>query len=91
MDRLGHPDAPTAHVLTMVDCFSKFVLLALLPDKRSATITNAVHSRLVTVFGTPAGFRCDNGTEFKGDFAIYCASKSITIHNTSPYTSHSNG
>jgi transposase InsO family protein len=91
MDRLGHPDAPTAHVLTMVDCFSKFVLLALLPDKKAATITDAVHTRLVTVFGAPAAVRCDNGTEFKGDFAAYCAARHIRMHRTSPYTSHSNG
>ena len=91
MDRLGHPDAPTHSVLTMVDCFSKFTLLALLPDKKASSITEAVQTRLVSVFGPPGAIRCDNGTEFKGEFAAYCQAKGIQRITTSPYTSHSNG
>ncbi len=91
MDKLGHPDAPTHSVLTMVDCFSKFTLLALLPDKKAATIANVVHTRLVSVFGKPGAIRCDNGSEFKGDFAVYCHARGIKRITTSPYTSHSNG
>ena len=44
MDKLGHPDAPTHSVLTMVDCFSKFTLVALLPDKKANTIARTVHT-----------------------------------------------
>ena len=91
MDRLGGPDAPTYHVLTMVDCFSKFVVLALLPDKKSSTIAATVQQRLVSVFGKPGAVRCDNGTEFRGDFAVYCNARGIERITTSPYTSHSNG
>ena len=72
MDKLGHPDAPTHSVLTMVDCFSKFTLVALLPDKKANTLARTVHTHLVSVFGKPAAFRCDNGSEFKGDFLVYC-------------------
>ena len=91
MDRLGHPDAPTHSVLTMVDCFSKFILLAILPDKKASTLARTVHTRLVAVFGKPAAIRCDNGSEFKGDFAIYCQARGIQRIHTSPYASHSNG
>ncbi len=91
MDKLGHPDAPQHSVLTMVDCFSKFTLLALLPDKKSATLARVLHTQLVTVFGQPAAIRCDNGSEFKGDFAAYCEGRGIKRITTSPYTSHSNG
>jgi IS30 family transposase len=72
MDKLGHPDAPTHSVITMVDCFSKFTLLALLPNKKAMSIVSAVHTRLTSVFGKPAAIRSDNGSEFKGDFSIYC-------------------
>lgn len=91
MDKLGHPDAPTHSVLTMVDCFSKFTLLALLPDKKAATIATTIHTRLVSVFGKPTAIRCDNGSEFKGAFAAYCEAREIRRIHTSPYTSHSNG
>jgi transposase InsO family protein len=75
----------------MVDCFSKFTLLALLPDKKAATLAQVLHTRLVSVFGKPAALRCDNGSEFKGAFAEYCQARGIQRITTSPFTSHSNG
>ncbi len=75
----------------MVDCFSKYVIFALLPDKKAATLAQVLHSRLVAIFGKPAAVRCNNGSEFKGDFASYCQARNIRRITTSPYTSHSNG
>ncbi len=91
MDKLGHPDTPTFSVLTMVDCFSKYVILALLPDKKAATLAQVLHSSLVAIFGKPAAVCCDNGSEFKGNFASYCQARNIGRITTLPYTSHSNG
>ena len=45
----------------------------------------------MAVFGTPQAVRHDNGSEFCGAFATYCASVSIKQKRSSPYTSHSNG
>ncbi len=80
-----------AHVLVMVDCYSKFCLLHLLGDKSSASVATAMQERLFSVFGAPAALRCDNGTAFKGAVLSLCAARGVRIVNTSPYTSHSNG
>jgi IS30 family transposase len=51
------------HVLVMVDNYSKFCLLSLLPNKSSAAVTSALQQKLFSVFGAPAALKCDNGTE----------------------------
>ena len=91
IENVGKGDTKMGHILTMVDCYSKFCLLHLLSDKSSTTVAQALQQRLFTVFGAPAAIRCDNGTAFKGAVSTLCASRGVKVHNTSPYTSHSNG
>ena len=79
------------HILAMVDCYSKFCLLHLLSDKSCTIVAQALQERLFTVFGPPEAIRYDNGTAFKGAVSALCASRGVKVHNTSPYTSHSNG
>ncbi len=92
IEQVGGPgETAKGHILTMVDCYSKFCLLHHLQDKSSNSIATALQERLFTVFGAPAALRCDNGTAFKGAVLALCASKGTKVITTSPYTSHSNG
>lgn len=59
----------------MVDCYSKFCILALLTDKTSLSVATALSERLFAIFGAPAAIRCDNGSEFKGAVSALCAAK----------------
>ena len=85
------PNHPFRHILTMVDTFSKFILLAALPDKASATVATTIRERLIGVFGIPLAFRVDNGTEFAGALAEVCAVLGTHRITTSPYHSPANG
>ena len=87
------PTAPpaTPHILTIVDTFSKFVLLAALPDKTTSAVALTVRERLIASFGVPLTFRIDNGTEFVGEFASLCACLTTRRIHTSPFHSPANG
>ena len=78
-------------ILVIICCFSKFCILSLLRDRRAATVANVFRKWVVAVFGTPAAVRTDNGAEFKGEFAAYCAAAGIRCKRSCPYTSHSQG
>lgn len=84
------PNAPK-HILTMVDTFSKFVLIAALPDRSAATISQVVRERLIGPFGVPLSFRVDNGTEFAGAFSALCSCFATRRIHTSPFHSPANG
>lgn len=85
------PQGHSHHVLTVIDCFSKFCLLFRIDDRRSATVATLLERHLFGVFGAPAILRTDNGTEFKGDVASLCLSRGTRQARSMPFTSHSNG
>ena len=39
---VGPPGETTQHLLNLVDCYSKFCLICLLPDRTSATVASAL-------------------------------------------------
>lgn len=88
---LGPPGDKGHHVLTAIDCYSKFCLLFLISDKQSSTVAQLLDRHLFGTFGPPAIVRSDNGTEFKGAVADLCAARGVLQARTMPYTSHSNG
>ena len=45
--------AKRVHIIIAVDAYSKFVLIAALPDKSSNTIAWFVRDKLISVFGLP--------------------------------------
>lgn len=63
---LGPGGGPTYHVLTLIDAFSKFCILTLTTDRKSATVAHMLSTKLFAYFGTPQVIQCDNGPEFKG-------------------------
>lgn len=75
----------------MIDCYSKFCILALVDNLTASTTAAVLNQRLFSVFGAPHTLRCDNGTAFKGEVQLMCTAKGVRLARSSPYTSHSNG
>ncbi len=55
----------SAYVLVCVDHFSRFTVLASLPNNSATTVDHAIVSHLIYPYTTPRVLLCDNGTEFK--------------------------
>ena len=52
LTELPHADHKK-HVLVCVDTFSKYVVLASLPDRTSSTVATVFRERVLSVFGIP--------------------------------------
>ncbi len=57
----------STYALVCVDHFSRFVVLAPLPNKSATVVAHALVSSLLCPFTTPSVLLSDNGTEFKND------------------------
>ncbi len=57
----------SSYVLVCVDHFSRFVILAPLPNKSASVVAHALVSHLLCPFTTPSVLLSDNGTEFKNE------------------------
>ena len=55
----------STYVLVCVDHFSRFTVLAPLPNKTATTVAHALVSHLICPYTTPRVLLSDNGTEFK--------------------------
>ena len=53
------------YVLVCVDHFSRFTVLAPLPNKSAMTVAHAIVSNFICPYKTPRVLLSDNGTEFK--------------------------
>ncbi len=53
------------YVLICVDHFSRFTVLALLPNKFATTVAHAIVPHLICPYTTPRALLSDNGTKFK--------------------------
>ncbi len=54
-----------SYVLVCIDYFSKFTVLAPLPNKSATAVAHALFSDLICPYTTPRVLLSDNGTEFK--------------------------
>ncbi len=72
IENVGPPNSDKLHILVAVCCFSKFTVLAVLPDKRSTTVAAILKDRIMAQFGTPTTIRTDNGTPFAGSVKTWC-------------------
>ncbi len=54
-----------SYVLVWVDHFSRFTVLAPLPNKSATTVAHALLSHFICPYTTPRALLSDNGTEFK--------------------------
>ncbi len=55
----------STYVLVCVDHFSRFTVLAPLPNKLATAVAHAIVSHLICPYTTPRVLLSDNGTEFK--------------------------
>ena len=65
------------------------MVLGVLDCRTSEAVRQWFHTAIVSVFGTPALVRTDQGSEFKGDFAAFCSEADIThvvIPTESPWS-----
>lgn len=82
---------PRANLVVLVDDFSKFTLLRLVPDLASATMRHLFESEVVWVYGRPRAIRTDGGSEFRGEFAAMCVQYGVEHVRTQPYSPWRNG
>ena len=75
----------------MVDDFSKFAILALLPRLDSTAVAEAFLERVLAVYGRPQRVRVDGGVEFKGKFTALMEALGVERLQTSPHSPWTNG
>ncbi len=61
----------SSYVLVCVDHFSRFTVLAPLPNKYATTVAHALISHLICLYTTPRVLLNDNGTDFKNQTLQY--------------------
>ena len=54
------------YILSIIDCFSKYLILVPLRDHTAPTVSRALYERVVGYFGYPRKILSDRGTEFTG-------------------------
>ena len=54
------------YILSIIDCFSKYLILVPLRDHATPTFSRALYNRVVGYFGCPRKILSDRGTEFTG-------------------------
>ena len=62
--QLPMSDAGSRYLLVTVDHFSRFVVLAPIPDKTATTVAHALVNKVFLVHSTPSVIISDNGSEF---------------------------
>ncbi|KAL0216651.1 hypothetical protein P9112_008840 [Eukaryota sp. TZLM1-RC] len=94
-DTIGpfQPDSrQNKYVLHFVDAFTKFSILAPVPDIKAITVADSILTHVYAIFGAPKSIHSDNGTEFcNAVFASLCQLLNITHTTSIPHFHQSNG
>ena len=77
--------------LTIVDLYTRWVIMVPLVDKRASTVARALYERLVLVFGVPENVHSDGGSEFEGEFAALLRAVQTKMSHSVPWYSPGNG
>ena len=78
------------YILSIVDTFSRFLLLRPLPRKRSDYVAETLE-RVFAEHGVPKIIQCDRGTEFQGEVLKLLQRRNIKLIKSSPYHPQSQG
>lgn len=79
------------YVLVMTDSFTKYVELAVIPDKNAETVADSFFSRWVLRYSSPASIVTDQGKEFCNSFMKKLLSHLCILHKTTtPYHPQTN-
>lgn len=90
--RICMPEKPQkAHVVIMVDYFTKAAEFAVVFDKTPAAVAKAFYYSWICRYFVPAEVTSDNGTEFQTDFAQLLCKLGVTHIHTSAAHPASNG
>ena len=54
------------YILSIIDCFTKYLILVPLKDHTASTVSKALYERVIEYFGCPRKILSDRGTEFTG-------------------------
>ncbi|KAK3256835.1 hypothetical protein CYMTET_34057 [Cymbomonas tetramitiformis] len=68
----------------MTEHYTRFIICVPIPDKEAATVAAASRNHVLSVFGAPAEYLVDGGTDFEGEFAQPCRDCLIDRRVTSP-------
>jgi hypothetical protein len=90
--RITRPDKPLkAHVVIMVDYFTKAAEFAVIYDKSAAAVAKAFYYSWICRYFVPSHVTSDNGTEFESEFEHMLARLGIHHIHTSAAHPASNG
>ena len=78
----ARPDGAKVIVIA-VDAWSKWLEYRALPHLMSEAMAAFLHEEIIAWYGTPAVVRCDQGTEFAGEFSRLCSFLGIVQHTIS--------
>ena len=80
------------YILSVIDCFSQYLILILIKDHNATTVSQALFERVIKYFGCPKKILSDRGTEFTGRvWAEMIELMGIKQLLTSPYYPQGNG
>ncbi|KAM8714816.1 hypothetical protein ACLKA7_001219 [Drosophila subpalustris] len=78
-------------LLVFFDAFTKWVELIPLRKATSAHLERAFREAILSRFGVPQRFVCDNGTQFTSrSFGAFCQTAGIELQHTAPYSPQQN-
>jgi len=81
----------TCACLTIVDLFTRWVIMVPMTDKKASTVANALYERLVLVYGVPENVHSDGGKEFEAEFAALLRVTRTGLSHSVPWYSPGNG
>ena len=80
------------YILSIIDCFSKYLILVPLRDHTAPTVSKALYERVVGYFGCPRKILLDRGAEFTGRIWVELMNLlGVQQVLTSPYYPQGNG
>ena len=86
-----YPNAPP-FIIYIVDCFSRFKCAAFIPNKKASTVTEAILSNRIKLFGPMAYLHCDRGREWLNqELQNFCFKFDIKLTATAALTPNANG
>jgi len=77
--------------LTILDLYSRWLIMVPLVDKRASTVAKALYEGLVLVFGVPENVHSDGGKEFESEFAGMLRAVQTKLSHSVPWYSPGNG
>ena len=80
------------YILSVIDCFSRYLILIPIKDHNATTVSQALFERVIGYFGCPRKILSDRGTEFTGRvWSEMMELMGIRQMLTSPYYPQGNG